>query len=414
MGVKKRDFVGFTFNGIHSSSLNILRVSDGSRYNEDLLPSFQDRVESNGGRDGTYYWSADYKQKNLPINFAFDSLTEGQFRKLKQTFGTKELCPLTFDELPYKYYMTKASNSPTISYICFDEKGERVYKGEGSIPLVAYYPYAKSKIKDVFKLVLKPTEADVVPEELNPEETYYVKQEGMFKKVSAAEASLLDSYYKIPIEIRNIYPNIDEWVISAGMREMDVYDKIDQNEIKICTNGDQISDFIAYCTFTETSTPLDIDFALDVNSGILLSTAKNLLRLINVTPLAQLNQPKDEGILLNSKTNLIEGFRYKKVNSSDVQEEKLYYVTNTTSQKIEKVLGKIIKENPSLYTDIRSADIKDIIRSGNLYNQFIYSGDFFQIPTNRDFYFKVKVDSALPQGQLGVELNQFDYDFIYY
>ncbi|MCI6366906.1 MAG: hypothetical protein MR911_10500 [Spirochaetia bacterium] len=33
------DFVGFRFGGIHSSDLGIKHVSDGSRYNEDLLPS---------------------------------------------------------------------------------------------------------------------------------------------------------------------------------------------------------------------------------------------------------------------------------------------------------------------------------------------------------------------------------------
>jgi hypothetical protein len=34
----KGDFIGFTFGGIHSSKLGLVRVSDGSRYNEDLLP----------------------------------------------------------------------------------------------------------------------------------------------------------------------------------------------------------------------------------------------------------------------------------------------------------------------------------------------------------------------------------------
>jgi hypothetical protein len=33
------DYVGFTFNGRHSSSLGIVRISDGSRFNENLLPT---------------------------------------------------------------------------------------------------------------------------------------------------------------------------------------------------------------------------------------------------------------------------------------------------------------------------------------------------------------------------------------
>jgi len=38
--IKYDDFVGFTFNGIHSSELNVVRVSDSNRYTEDLLPTF--------------------------------------------------------------------------------------------------------------------------------------------------------------------------------------------------------------------------------------------------------------------------------------------------------------------------------------------------------------------------------------
>jgi hypothetical protein len=34
----KGDFIGFTLGDIHSSELGLMRVSDGSRYNEDLLP----------------------------------------------------------------------------------------------------------------------------------------------------------------------------------------------------------------------------------------------------------------------------------------------------------------------------------------------------------------------------------------
>jgi hypothetical protein len=34
----KGDFIGFTLGDIHSSELGLVRVSDGSRYNEDLLP----------------------------------------------------------------------------------------------------------------------------------------------------------------------------------------------------------------------------------------------------------------------------------------------------------------------------------------------------------------------------------------
>jgi hypothetical protein len=40
--------------------------------------------------------------------------------------------------------MVKCSNPPTLKYIAFDLDGVTIYKGEGTINLVAYYPYALS------------------------------------------------------------------------------------------------------------------------------------------------------------------------------------------------------------------------------------------------------------------------------
>jgi hypothetical protein len=37
--IELQDFIGFTFNGKHSSELGIVRTSDGSRFNENLLPT---------------------------------------------------------------------------------------------------------------------------------------------------------------------------------------------------------------------------------------------------------------------------------------------------------------------------------------------------------------------------------------
>jgi len=44
----------------------------------------------------------------------------------------------------YKKYYVKCSSPPALKYICFTDKETRVYKGEGSINLIAYYPYALS------------------------------------------------------------------------------------------------------------------------------------------------------------------------------------------------------------------------------------------------------------------------------
>ena len=145
------DFIGFTFNGVHSSDMGIIRTSDGSRFNENLLPASTDKTVQIPGGDGTYYFGSNYTQRQIPISIATDELTETQFRQLKQWLGDKQIHPLVFDEAPYKTYMVKTSSIPTLKFICFDNitknNGEivvnRVYKGEGSLQFIAYFPFAR-------------------------------------------------------------------------------------------------------------------------------------------------------------------------------------------------------------------------------------------------------------------------------
>ena len=145
------DFIGFTFNGVHSSDMGIIRTSDGSRFNENLLPASTDKTVQIPGGDGTYYFGSNYTQRQIPISIATDELTETQFRQLKQWLGDKQIHPLVFDEAPYKTYMVKTSSIPTLRFICFDNITKnnsemtvnRVYKGEGSLQFIAYFPFAR-------------------------------------------------------------------------------------------------------------------------------------------------------------------------------------------------------------------------------------------------------------------------------
>ncbi len=146
------DFVGFQYNGYHSSELGIKRVSDGSRYTEELSPAFKDITAEKTGGDGTLYWESFYTQKPFNISIAFDNIDEVQLRKLKQVFNGKSQGELIFDELPFKAYRAKTSSPIQLKYICFTEEREkngvkvatRVYKGEGNISFVCYEPYARS------------------------------------------------------------------------------------------------------------------------------------------------------------------------------------------------------------------------------------------------------------------------------
>ena len=156
---KYQDYVGFIFNDIHSSDLGIVRTSDGSRFNENLLPTIQDKTVQVPGGDGTYFFGSYYTQKQFTIPFAFNALTEEKFLKLKTWLGDKKVHDLIFDEAPYKVYKAKVTGSATIKHIPFmekdpnseDDKEVRIYKGEGSIQFTCYQPFARSRFKTLEK-----------------------------------------------------------------------------------------------------------------------------------------------------------------------------------------------------------------------------------------------------------------------
>lgn len=144
------DFLGFTLGGVHSSSLNIVRTSSGDRYNNNLIPEFQDVTFQVPGGDGTYYQDTFFNRRTFQIDFAYDSLTEENMRQLAQILSFKGVKPLIFDEAPHKKYMVKCSSAPNLKYICFFENGTKIYKGEGNITFVAYYPFALSTTDYVY------------------------------------------------------------------------------------------------------------------------------------------------------------------------------------------------------------------------------------------------------------------------
>lgn len=171
------DFLGFTFiiNGTEhkSQDLGIIRVSDGDRYKDQLIPEIEDKTIEIPGLDGSYLYGSDFKPRNFSISIAFDSMTEEQLRKMRAVFGYKQTGLLIFDEAPYKAYRVKVATPPELNYVCFDERARfegaqrdgvrriddnweqvtpwnysnntmRIYKGDGTIEFVAYYPFAMS------------------------------------------------------------------------------------------------------------------------------------------------------------------------------------------------------------------------------------------------------------------------------
>ena len=144
MGGIKGDFTGFTYGGIHSSELGLTRVSDGNRYNENLAPTATLKTTAAPGGDFTFLFNKLFTQKQFSINVAFDSMTELQHRRFQKLMTTKTPMPLIFDEFPYKEYYAIVTGTPTMKSICFDDSnGDRIYKGEGTIQLTCYTPFAR-------------------------------------------------------------------------------------------------------------------------------------------------------------------------------------------------------------------------------------------------------------------------------
>lgn len=276
MSVLQGDFIGFTLGDTHSSELGIIRTSDGSRFTQNLLPSYSDKTIQVQGGDGTYYFGTNYNRRVIPINFAFDNVTEDKIRKMQHLFGKRELQDLIFDEYPYKVYKVKISGDPFLKTICFD-KGEsdsilqtkdslynpkegvfngRIYKGEGSVSFVCYSPFAKSRYK------------------------------------------YLEDYNQ------TIFKNIDEWQESSGIRSKGSYDVYDSTNKRILlyNGGDLETDYLLECI------PTNLNSASIVKIKMNDDTDKQLEISIPANGL----KSGDSGFRINSKLNLIEGINQRK------------------------------------------------------------------------------------------------------
>lgn len=270
MAVLKGDYIGFTYNDKHSSDLGIMRVTNGSRFEENLLPTMQDKTVQVPGGDGTYYFGSYYTQKPFNVSFAFDSLTEEQVEEIKKCFGDKKNHELIFDERPYKAYRAKVTGTSTIKYIPFAEgETNRLYKGEGSIQFTCYFPYA------------------------------------------ICDKKFLNEYDE------EQYPNKKEWAAASGLKNSQGdYDLLIDNKIKLYNPGVKESDcIITINTQNCTGYRLGLgEWGFELN---------------------WLNTVVPGYLIIDSKTGMIEG---------------------------------AIKSNGK------------IIKTGELFNEYMTSGDFFKIP----------------------------------
>ena len=253
--MKDTDFIGFSFNNIHSSELGIVRTSDGSRFNENLLPVVSDKVVQAPGADGSYYFGSNYTHRIFDVSFAFDNMSEEQLQKFKRLIGDKKIHDLVFDERPYKIYRAKITGSATIKHIPFAQgEKNRIYKGEGSIQFTAFDPFARS----AFKYLSQATEMQLA------------------HKIEWQDAAkMLDTQ-----------GDFDQIQGTTGSRYFDLYNP-----------GDKEADFLLRFKFNEGEIPA-ASLTIDYDGKIYKLSYRKLFQ-----------QGDDDEVKINSKLNLIEGYK---------------------------------------------------------------------------------------------------------
>ena len=209
------DFIGFSFGGVHSDTLKIIRTSSGSRYNLPLNAQIKDSVVEVPQGDGQMFFSSQFTTKTYNVEFAFDNLEEVDIRRLQQVFNGKEVKELIFDEEPYKVYEAKVTGTPALKTICFEERGRpRVYKGTGTVGFTCYCPYAHTpkQIKTI---------------ELTSE------QDGQTTKIEyTVDGKCLEYYNDIPNKN-------DEWKMHSKLWDIDKY-MLQTNTLNIENNGEKV------------------------------------------------------------------------------------------------------------------------------------------------------------------------------
>ena len=140
----REDFLGFTFNGRHSSEFRIIRVIKNKRLDEALVPNSKDTTIDIPGNDGLYFIKGKFQQREISIDFAYDDLYDEDMYNLRKWLACDTPQELIFDELSYKAYLGKIKGIPKLSFIAFEENGKRVYRGEGTVQFVCYLPWAHS------------------------------------------------------------------------------------------------------------------------------------------------------------------------------------------------------------------------------------------------------------------------------
>lgn len=324
----KGDFLGFSFDGVHSSRLNITRVSDGDRYSEELYPDLEDNTLAMPGRDGEFYFGSNFKSKPFSIKFAFDGITERNLRQIQKLFSIKKPCKLVFDERPYKVYMAKISGPIELEYVCFDEPKREVGPARDGV--------RRTTRIEVEPVIDEETGEPIIDEETGEPATQevryrdieqvmpYVQLEGT-ERIYKGEGTIdlvctypfARSQFKTLDEYTD-YTNVLEWQNSSGILTADEYNAwgLDQPHltseiagynayIPVYNAGDIDAPFYLFIPYTNNG---DYSYGtITPNSGdnILIDMDNSSLIIRPIT--SRKHRISENGIIINTNNHLIEG-----------------------------------------------------------------------------------------------------------
>ena len=204
----KESFLGFQYNGRHSSEFGIFRTID-NRMDMALRPESKDVALDVPGMDGQYYFGTNYTKRTFNINFAFFAMSESQLHEFKIWLNDKKIHDLIFDETPYKAYSAKVSGISTIKHLCFEESNNRVYRGEGTIQFVCNYPFARGLFRDLNKA-----------KSSNVYNIIIATNDGPFNTISSTSNVIASNIYRLSDVLSEIHiDNFQEWQEASGLPE---------------------------------------------------------------------------------------------------------------------------------------------------------------------------------------------------
>lgn len=336
-------YTGFTYNGVHSSTLGIYRVSESNRYKYTITPDSQDYVVDIPGSDLQIFFNSKFKTYEISISYAFDSLDEYMFHRLRQFYKARVAYPLILDENPYKVYTVTSKNNQIIKYNVFDEEGKRIYKGEGVLVFTVLSPFAESRFN--YEESYSRANLEEWTDKVND---FTVRQKDLpndptlnSKIVYSDEGGdlITDEYYLNT-------PNTDEWIGASGIIPQGNYNtpylEGARTKILLYNAGDMDAPLSLILKFNN-NTIAPTTLLLQQNGNTIYSGT--LTEVLKDSSQTILRAPSDSYIKINTRENMVVGLdqNYRDTGRTYIQ----YY------------LGDFIKVPPGESTLIFSRDMSN-------------------------------------------------------